>query len=270
MDSLRIPINKLISRTSKFKMILLSIGMLAALVVFLREATEPSLVMEPYQPLEGVLFSGPIEEMAKLENTARSLSQGTVAASDVKRLGFAQDVKELVLMVVPDSSAQFRLSPRDRWQNKVKALRVRVETSTGTTPSSGAVSPPAPEYSFKYFDAILEKSESSYVLDGRYVKGDVTFEIGTLCRWNDLYILKFSVTNEEEREFFISKVEVQADKATIASNSYAPFSCRSQRTIEGIVTFPIKGVKGRKVSLVLVEAGANGRTCPIKAVDYGF
>ena len=229
---------------------------------------EPPANDEPAQPLEGTLYSGRVEEMEKSGSPLSGLPQVTVPASDVKRLGFGK-AKAILLKAVSDSLAKFRLLPRENGRKKHGAGDA-VEKSTGTISSSGAASPPASEYSFKSFNAILGKSESSYVLNNRFIKGGITFEAVLICRWKDLYLLKFRVTNDEEHEFFIGRVDVQADEEPLRTTSYPPFSCQSFKSAEGIITFPASDAKNKKVSLTLVEGGEQGRTYPITSVDYAF
>jgi hypothetical protein len=253
---------------NRYFLVFMLIGMGATLVLFfLVDVPEPLASDEPAQPLEGRLYSNAVEEMEKSESSLSGLPQVTVPGEDVRRLGLGE-AKEILLKVVPDSSAQYRLLPKETGHKK-DGEKGRVEKSSGTL----KVDIPAssdPEYSFKFFDTILKKSESSYVLNNRFIKGGITFEAMMICRWKDLYLLKFRITNDEEREFFVAKVDVQADGRTLITMSYPPFSCRSFRTVEGIVTFPVSDVKNRKVSLILIEGGERGRAYPIASVDYAF
>jgi hypothetical protein len=254
---------------SKYLMIFMVIGSVVALVVYLlHDVTGPEVNVEPALPLEGTLLSTHVEEIERSENPLSKLPQLTVPESDVKRLGLGS-ASQVLLKVVPDSSAKCRLLPTGIECKKCRSEQ-KVEKSTGTIPSPGAAPPPAPEYSFKFFNAILEKSESAYVLNNRYTKGGITFEAEAVCKWKDLYLLKFQITNDEEREFFSTKIEVRVDGEALRSTFYAPFSCQPLRSIEGIVTFPAGVVKSKKVSLIMVEGGERGRTFPIELVDYAF
>jgi hypothetical protein len=254
---------------SKYLMIFMLVGSVVALVVYLlHDVPGPEVNAEPAPPLEGTLLSTHVEEIERSENPMSKLTQLTIPESDIKRLGLGS-INQVLLKVVPDSSAKYRLLPKDDGRKKGKP-EARIEKSTGTIPSPGAVSPPAPDFSFKYFNAILEKSESAYALNNRYTKGGITFEAEAVCKWKDLYLLKFQITNDEEREFFSTKIEVRVDGEALRSTFYAPFSCQPLRSTEGVVTFPADAVKRKKVSLIMVEGGERGRTFPIESVDYGF
>jgi len=253
---------------NRYVMAAMLIGMFGALVLFfLSDLPEPPPSEEPSQPLEGTLYTGRVEEIEKAGSPFSGLPQIDVPESDVRRLGLGE-AKEILLKGVPEASAKYRLLPKENG-HKRNGIKEKVEKSSGTL-SVDIPPSPGPEYSFKFFNAILQKSETSYVLNNRFVKGGITFEAVMICRWKDLYLLKFRITNDEEREFFVAKVDVQANGEPLRTMSYPPFSCRSFGSVEGIVTFPASDVKGKKVSLTLVEGGDRGRTYPIASVGYAF
>jgi len=256
---------------NKFQTLFWLLGLGMALLAFLKDRSPVLAETESSQPLEGTLFSGPIEEMEKAQSPVKNLWQGTVSDLDIKELGLGPEITEIRLQVVPDSSAQYALLTKEKARaKKPSGTRQGARKSPPTNPPSRAAIPvPLSEYSFKFFDEILKKNEFSYAVNHRYSKGGVTFNVESLCQWNNLYVLKFSVLNEEPGEFFIARVNIQNGGGNVTANLYAPFSCRPQETIEGILTFPVQGMKNTQASSVLIEGGEHGRTYPVQ-LGYAF
>ena len=102
-----------------------------------------------------------------------------------------------------------------------KKINKKVKTSKQKQESLPAIE----NNMFSELNAYIEKSESAYSLNDRYKKGDIVFRLQKIAKNGGDYILKYSLNNNDDREFFISNVKLFKDGMPIKSDFYMPFSC---------------------------------------------
>ena len=248
----------------------------ALTVFFLREAPSLRAQTQPYQPLEGTLFKGKIEALEKadvpLPSVPKSAPVLPVFVRDPRQVGLTADATEFVGKIVSETDARAALTPVVK---RPARGRTRKHETTVTAPDSKPATP-MPEspserlMTFGNLDAALNASDASFPLNNRFQKGGMTFQLTQIGKWNGFYLLKYSLTNEEEREFFISSVELATGGAGVPSESFVPFSCLPHSSIMGIIKFAIDGRANKPLSIALEESGGNYRKLEIKNVDYKF
>lgn len=249
----------------------------ALTVFFLREAPSLRAQAQPYQPLEGTLFKGKIEALEKadvpLPSVPKTAPALAVFVRDPRQVGLAANETEFVGKIVPEADARATLAPLVK-----RPVRGRARKQEAAVPASDSkpVSPPMQEgaserlMTFGNLDAALNASDASFPLNSRFQKGGLTFQLTQIGKWNGFYLLKYSLTNEEEREFFISSVELATRGTEVPAESFVPFSCLPRSSIMGIVKFAIEGRANKPLSIALEESGGNYRKLEIKNVDYKF
>jgi preprotein translocase subunit SecD len=151
-------------------------------------------------------------------------------------LGLKADATEFLGKVVSEGDAKAEIGPILKRSVRFKARKPDA-TVHDSEPSS--VSPSAqtnvPErmMTFNNLDAALNGSDASFPLKNRFQKGGITFQLTLIGKWNGFYLLKYSLTNEEMREFFIASVQLATGGALVPSESFVPFSCLPHTSIMG-------------------------------------
>jgi len=98
----------------------------------------------------------------------------------------------------------------------------------------------------------------------------MTLQLDQIGKWKDLYLIKCSLSNEEEKEFFISSLKISADGHDVASDSYIQFSCPPHESVAGIVTFPIAAAANKNVTVTMIQVGDKYEKLEIDDVGYKF
>ena len=233
--------------------------------------------VQPYQPLEGTLFKGRIEALEKADVPFPPIPKNTSALSEIVRdprlVGLALDSTEVLGKVVPEVDAKAELAPMIkrpvRFKTRNHATDVHIsELKLVSLPAQEG----APDHvmTFSNLDAALNASDQSFPLKNRFQKGGIAFQLTQIGKWNRFYLLKYSLANEEEREFFIASVQLATGGAGVPTESFVPFSCQPHSSIMGIAKFPIEGMANKTLSIRLEESGGKYLTLEIKNVDYKF
>lgn len=262
---------------SKWGLVSLILFFFALTAVFLREAPLLRAQMQSYQPLEGTLFKGRIEALergnVRLPSIPKTVPTLAVFVKDPRQLGLAVDVTEFLGKVVPEADAKAELGPRVKRPAHFKPRKpeavVQISEPKPVAPPAQE-KPPEPIMTFSNLDAALNASYSSFPLKSRFQKGGLSFQLAQIGKWNGFYLLKYSLTNEEEREFFIASVQLATGGAVVPSESFVPFSCLPRSSIMGIAKFPMDGIANKPLSIVLEESGGKYLKLEIKDVDYKF
>ena len=258
-------------------LVALVFGFSALTAFFVRQAPPLRAQAQPYQPLEGTLFKGKIEALEKADVPLPSIPKNAPSISVFVRnpgqLGLDANAEEFVGKIVPESGAKAELSPVSKkpihYRSHKPQTAVHAVEST-PAPSPAQLSVPERMMTFSTMDAALNASDAAFPLKSRFQKGGVTLQLTQIGKWNGFYLLKYSLTNEEEREFFISSVQLTLRSAAIPSESFVPFSCLPHNSIMGIVKFPIDGTAGKSLSVDVEESGGRYTKLEIKDVDYKF
>lgn len=265
---------------SKFNTLFLLFFYAVTSAAFFGGGSETTIPTGSYQRLEGTLYAGRIEVLDKADvpiPTARPhLPIIPVYVMNLKALGLDNGTSEFIGQVVSESKAKARVVPGPMEQKSFGNRTVSSKEIYGkisTAPPSPKRLQPSPqdtEDSFKTLDTILSGTGVAFPLAARFKVGDVAFQLHSLAKYEEHYLLKYSVTNEEDREFFISSLDVLAGNSRIETRFYMPFSCRSNEEVFGIAKFPVAAVSAKKVSLNLQESGGKNRRIQIKDVGYKF
>jgi len=255
-------------KANEYGLLFWVLGLAGILAAFMSKGSVAPLPPEPYQPLEGRLYSGPLVGFRQMDNegSGQKWPEVIVYVDDVTQLGLDKSTEEFRVKVSRDPKERYKwlLKPRPR---SFRAARRSLPTAS--EPSRDLVAAPPTDFTFAFLDGILQKDESTYVLNARYQRADVAFHLLALCQWRDFYLLKVAVTNCRDREFFITSVEIEANGKSVPSRLYIPFSCGPGASVEGIVTFVVQAVKNQKVEVILIEGGTS-RQYRVKDVGYAF
>jgi hypothetical protein len=259
----------------KYGLVSLILFFLGLTVFFLQEVSPLKAQVRPYQPLEGPLFKGRIEALEKadvpLPLVPKNIPALSVFVKDPRQVGLAVGAREFFAKIVPESDAKVELAPMLKRPARSKA-RGQAEVKLVPKPVVSPEQEVASErlMTFSNLDAALNASDASFPLKNRFQKGGITLQLMQIGKWNGFYLLKYSLMNEEEREFFISSVQLAMGGAEVPSESFVPFSCLPRSSIMGIAKFPMDGMASKPLSFVLEESGGKYLKLEIKDVDYKF
>ena len=245
---------------------------------FLWESPSLKAQTQPYQPLEGALFKGRIEALEKtdvpLPTVPKNIPTLLVFVKDPQRFGLATDAGEFLGKIVSHANAKAELGPILKRSMRFRAgsQKMAVHASEPKSVSPMPVQESANErlMTFGNLDAALNASDASFPLKNHFQHGGIAFQLTQIGKWNGFYLLKYSLTNEEGREFFISSVQLTTSGSVVPSESFVPFSCLPHSSIMGIAKFSIEGMANKPLSIVLEESGGKYLKLEIKNVDYKF
>jgi hypothetical protein len=262
---------------SRYGLVSLILFLAALTVFFVREVPSMGAQVLPYQPLEGTLFKGRIEALEKADTPLPSIPKNAsvinVFVRDPQMFGLNANATEFLGKVVSEGDAKAEIGPivkrPARFKNRKPEAAVHAsEPSPASPPAQKSV--PERMMTFNNLDAALNGSDASFPLKNRFQKGGITFQLTLIGKWNGFYLLKYSLTNEETREFFIASVQLATGGDLVPAESFVPFSCLPQTSIMGIVKFPIDGMTNKVLSIVLEKNGGKYLKLEIKDVDFKF
>lgn len=215
---------------------------------FFRDHTPKFHQNEPYVPLEGTLFKGRIPAFGKTDTPLTRHNQAV------------------------EKMAPKPLLKQKRRKPKPKTLAIKPESAC--FPPRSPQKPDSPVGAsvdrYAYFNNILDASPSAYQLHKRLRSGGVTLRLLALDKWEDEFLLKYSLSNKEGKEFFNQSVSILINGEKESSLSYVPFSCREGEEIYGILRFQSDITSGNKVGIFLVESGGHQRNFKIDNIGYVF
>lgn len=148
------------------------------------------------------------------------------------------------------------------------AVSVAASSSTAAAqPAPAADAAPARPNLQELLDR-FEADPSRYPLDRQVRKDGVTLALEGLARIDRFYVLKVTVTNETDADFFAKDFTIRAGSLQVSSRSVFRILVEPQRARTGYVVFE-KPQPGAAVHVALKEDGGKGRTID-SAVPYPF
>lgn len=271
------------------------LGLYASLllcVVFILCDAGTSPHAQSFEKLEGSLFHANIPELSKadtpLPRQESYLNHLTVYVDHVAGLGLPANINAFIADISTDPGTRIKIlqgasevkasesklgAPEKMARRHSKAAgsqSILAANSLAPAPAAKPAAAMLPRDSYLTLDAKLSQNPMSFPVDNRMKKGDIRLVLEQLGKFDGYYLLKFSVTNNEPDEFFISKVMISSNERPVSSNEFMPFSCRTGEVIYGIVRFSINDVAAKRVGFNLTESGGKERKYEIKSINYAF
>jgi hypothetical protein len=163
---------------------------------------------------------------------------------------------------------------RQRESRTLTAVGISPPTNQTSSPTNRETVTPSPnakeKYAYRQMNTIMEELPTSFVLDRKVQKGGICFRLRQIALWKDEYLIKCSVANESDVDFFVSLVKLLADGKQVEEELVMPFSCRPKEEIHGIARVKVKDLAKKSVSLELWESGGERRRLLIREVRYAF
>ena len=259
---------------NKYSPVFLLILIVGVLAVFLQGDRGTLAQAQVYMPVEGSLYKGHIDSLDKSDVPFPShiikLPVLNIYLKDLTSVGLPAQTKQFIALLVPESEAKAELMlPKKKHMTKRSAHSV-VVISTPSLQAPVHEELKTPELSFSFFNVALDKAETSFALSNRFTKGAMTLQLVEIGKWKDLFLIKCSLANEGEKDFFISSLTISANERKIESDSYIPFSCPPHESVVGIVTFQVAAAVNKRVSVTMVQDGDPYEKLEIENVGYKF
>ncbi len=162
------------------------------------------------------------------------------------------------------AKTQARRAVRARKRAERPAVPAAVSVSTAAAPPR----PVDPWGSAQKASDAYENDASRYPLDVRAESGGVALRLRGLSRKDARFILKISVTNRGNEDFFVRDVAISAGRDPLDSRAFVRLFVEPGRTREGFVVFE-RPRPGAVVHVALKEDGVKGRVV-VLAVPYPF
>ena len=174
----------------------------------------------------------------------------------------------------PTGQSKIRSSKKKKAGRAMKrngsAVSVAPEISTTATvnndPSSS--SDALSKYQLQVIEDRFENDASKYPMDKNAEADGIALNLLGLERLDQMFVLKVSVSNETESDFYVKDFLVQAGSSALGSRSDFRLLVEPKRTREGYVIFA-KPKLGAKVRIKLKEDGGKGRAIDLP-VPYLF
>lgn len=113
-----------------------------------------------------------------------------------------------------------------------------------------------------------ENDPAKYPMDRNAAQGAITLSLCGLSRQKNRYILKVSVTNRGEEDFFVKELSMRDGRAALATKSFFRLFVEPGRSREGFVIFDAPRT-GADVHVALKEDREKGRVVEF-TVPYSF
>jgi hypothetical protein len=172
-------------------------------------------------------------------------------------------------------------APSHRWPHLVTAQipsaidtaveKSRVTLSSGTitekTASAAAPARSAPETA-DFVAESYENDPAKYPMDRGAVQGPIGLNLCGLSRQKNRYILKVTVTNRADEDFFVKELSVRDGRTSLTAKSFFRLFVEPGRAREGFVIFDAPHA-GADVHVALKEDREKGRVVEL-SVPYSF
>jgi len=214
---------------------------------------------EPFTPLTGVLYS---------ISTATQTTQSS-PVTDIfiyKKSLVSDDVKPIPIKTASSKPSLLNklFSPKPTKPESsdiVPDLKPPISTPEKSPVKVWESEPKKPqkvEINFIYLNNIIKNSDKTYYFStSPMTKGDVTLKVYSLTPYDQKCVLKFQVTNSQQKYFFISNVAVYEGKNLIKSELFYDPLVGPEKTLECIALMAEQ--KNKTLTIKVTESGGSGR-----------
>jgi len=230
-------------------------GFFIILLLFFIDKSEK----ESFTPLTGILYS-----ISTATQTIQS--EPITDISIYKKSLVSDDVKPIPIKTVSvkPSLLNILFSPKPTKPESSDIVPDQIPSISTPDKPPVEVRKPEPkkpqkaEINFIFLNNIIKNSDKTYYFStSPMTRGDVTLKVYSLTPYDQKCVLKFQVTNSQQKYFFISNVAVYEGKNLIKSELFYDPLVGPEKTLECIAL--VAEQKNKTLTIKVTESGGSGR-----------